>query len=80
MEFVGGDMAGGLFPGGGRIPVDDVFGSRGVPKEEAVVCMRVELRGAVTGLFDGDVGAKSTEVADVGATTGPGGIWNVLEA
>ena len=49
-------------------------------KEEAVVGMRVELRGAVTGLFDSDVGAESTEVADIGATTGPRGIWNVFEA
>ena len=80
MEFVSGDVAGGLFPGGGRIPVDDVFGSRSVPKEEAVICMRVELRGPVTGLFDSDIGAESTEMADVRAMTGPGGIWNVFEA
>jgi hypothetical protein len=51
-----------------------------VPKEEAVACMRVELRGAVTGLFDSDIGAESTEMADVRATTGPGSIWNVFEA
>ena len=80
MEFVGGDVAGGLFPGGDRIPVDDVLGSRSVLKEEAVVCMRVKLRGAVTGLFDSDIGAESAEMADIGATTGPGGIWNVFEA
>jgi hypothetical protein len=80
MEFVCGDVADGPFPGGGRIPVDDVFRSRSVPKEEAVICMRVELRGAFTGLFDSDIGTKSTEMADVGATTGPGGIWNVFEA
>jgi hypothetical protein len=42
--------------------------------------MRVELRGAVTGFFDSGIGAESTEMADVGATTGPGGIWNVFEA
>jgi hypothetical protein len=60
--------------------LDDVFGSRSVLQEEAVVGMRVELRGAVTGFFDSDIGTESTEMADVGATTGPGGIWNVFEA
>ena len=60
--------------------VDDVFRSLCVAKEEAVVGMRVELRGAVTGLFDSDIGAESTEMAGVGATTSPGGIWNGFEA
>jgi hypothetical protein len=42
--------------------------------------MRIELRGAVKGFADSDIGAESTEVADIGATTGPRGIWNVFEA
>ena len=43
MELISCDVAGGLLPGGGRIPVDDIFGSRSVPYEEAVVGMRIEL-------------------------------------
>ena len=42
--------------------------------------MRIELCGAVTGFADSDIGAESTEVADIRVTTGPHGIWNVFEA
>jgi hypothetical protein len=41
--------------------------------------MRIQLRGVVTGFSDSDIGAESTEMADVGAATGPGGVENVAE-
>ena len=43
MDFIGGDVTGGLFAGDGRVPIDDIFGSRRVLYEEAVLGMRIEL-------------------------------------